>query len=52
MRRGEVPIDEVHRVAAGLAEELVRAERSSPVPLEPDRRAVEDFLIRTRRASL
>jgi len=52
VRRGEVPIDEVRRIAAGLAAELVRAERSSPVPLEPDRLAVEDFLIRTRRASL
>jgi predicted nucleotidyltransferase len=52
VRRGEVPVEEVRRIAAGLAEELVRAERSSRVPLEPDRRWVEEFLIRTRRASL
>jgi hypothetical protein len=35
-----------------LAEENDEAVKDSPLPPEPDRARVEDFLIRTRRASV
>ncbi|MFJ8192486.1 DNA polymerase beta superfamily protein [Streptomyces sp. NPDC096094] len=51
VRRGEVPWPEVESRMARLAEEGEEAARRGPLPEEPDRRRVEDFLVRTRRAS-
>ncbi|WP_149550751.1 nucleotidyltransferase domain-containing protein [Streptomyces marokkonensis] len=51
VKRGEVPWPEVESRMARLAEEGAQALRRSPLPEEPDRRRVEDFLVRTRRAS-
>lgn len=51
VKRGEVPWPEVESWMARLAEEGARALHRSPLPQEPDRRRVEDFLVRTRRAS-
>lgn len=51
VKRGEVPWPEVESWMARLAEEGAEAARRSPLPEEPDRRRVEDFLVRTRRAS-
>ncbi|MET9428130.1 nucleotidyltransferase domain-containing protein [Streptomyces sp. NPDC003036] len=51
VKRGEVPWPEVEAWMARLAAEADDAAARSPLPAEPDRRAVEDFLFRTRRAS-
>lgn len=51
VKRGEVPWAEVERRVNHLYEENEAAALSSPLPPEPDRRRVEEFLIRTRRAS-
>ncbi|MEU3657562.1 nucleotidyltransferase domain-containing protein [Streptomyces sp. NPDC032161] len=51
VRRGEVPWPEVERRMTRLAEENDEAVRTSPLPPQPDRSRVEDFLVRTRRAS-
>ncbi|MGW0671313.1 nucleotidyltransferase domain-containing protein [Streptomyces sp. NPDC002746] len=51
VRRGEVPWPEVERRMNRLAEENDAAAAASPLPAEPDRARIEDFLIRTRRAS-
>lgn len=51
MKRGEVPWREVEARMTRLAGEGEEAAARSPLPEEPDRRRVEDFLIRTRRAS-
>ncbi|MYY01472.1 MULTISPECIES: nucleotidyltransferase domain-containing protein [unclassified Streptomyces] len=51
VKRGEVPWPEVERRMTLLAAENDEAATSSPLPPEPDRARVEDFLIRTRRAS-
>ncbi|MFB6555262.1 DNA polymerase beta superfamily protein [Streptomyces sp. NPDC056405] len=51
VKRGEVPWPEVESRMTRLAEEGEEAARRSPLPEEPDRRRVEDFLVRTRRAS-
>lgn len=51
MKRGEVPWPEVERRMARLAEEIDASTPASPLPPEPDRARVEDFLVRTRRAS-
>ncbi len=51
VKRGEVPWPEVEARMARLAEECDEAARRGPLPEEPDRRRVEDFLVRTRRAS-
>lgn len=51
VKRGEVPWPEVESRMARLAEEGAEAARRSPLPEELDRRRVEDFLVRTRRAS-
>ncbi|MFF2331516.1 MULTISPECIES: DNA polymerase beta superfamily protein [unclassified Streptomyces] len=51
VKRGEVPWPEVERRMDRLAEENDGAVKSSPLPARPDRPRVEDFLIRTRRAS-
>ncbi|MFE3830930.1 DNA polymerase beta superfamily protein [Streptomyces sp. NPDC059092] len=51
VKRGEVPWPEVERRMAVLAAEADEAVARSPLPAEPDRARVEDFLIRTRRAS-
>ncbi|WP_077799564.1 DNA polymerase beta superfamily protein [Streptomyces sp. JHA26] len=51
VKRGEVPWPEVDARMARLVEESERAVRRSPLPDEPDRRRVEDFLVRVRRAS-
>ncbi|MET7647512.1 nucleotidyltransferase domain-containing protein [Streptomyces sp. NPDC005426] len=51
VRRGEVAWPEVERRMAGLAEENDAAAAVSPLPAEPDRARVEDFLVRARRAS-
>ncbi len=51
VKRGEVPWPEVESWMARLAEEGTEAARRSPLPEEPDRRRVEAFLVRTRRAS-
>ncbi|MFF4671116.1 DNA polymerase beta superfamily protein [Streptomyces sp. NPDC001279] len=51
VKRGEVPWPEVERRMTRLAEENDEAVRTSPLPPQPDRPRVEDFLVRTRRAS-
>ncbi|MFI1420544.1 DNA polymerase beta superfamily protein [Streptomyces sp. NPDC020731] len=51
VKRGEVPWPEAESWMARLAEEGAEAARRSPLPEEPDRRRIEDFLVRTRRAS-
>ncbi|WTB84727.1 nucleotidyltransferase domain-containing protein [Streptomyces cellulosae] len=51
VRRGEVPWPEVEARMNRLVREAGEAAAHSPLPQEPDRRRVEDFLARTRRAS-
>ncbi|MFE1323931.1 DNA polymerase beta superfamily protein [Streptomyces sp. NPDC058741] len=51
VKRGEVPWPRVESWMSGLAAEAEEAAHRSPLPPEPDRRRVEDFLIRVRRAS-
>ncbi|GGQ98744.1 nucleotidyltransferase domain-containing protein [Streptomyces pilosus] len=51
VKRGEVPWPEVEARMACLEREAAAAVHRSPLPAEPDRRRVEDFLVRTRRAS-
>lgn len=51
VRRGEVPWAEVDRRMTRLSEENEAAASTTPLPPAPDRARVEDFLIRTRRAS-
>ncbi|MYU22739.1 nucleotidyltransferase domain-containing protein [Streptomyces sp. SID8352] len=51
VRRGEVPWAEVSARLDRLVEECEEAARRGPLPEEPDRRRVEDFLVRVRRAS-
>ncbi|MET8571355.1 nucleotidyltransferase domain-containing protein [Streptomyces sp. NPDC004783] len=51
VKRGEVSWPETESWMARLARECEEAARRSPLPAEPDRRRVEDFLVRTRRAS-
>ncbi|WP_405580070.1 DNA polymerase beta superfamily protein [Streptomyces sp. NBC_01092] len=51
VKRGEVPWPEVESRMTRLASEAEEAAHHSPLPTEPDRRRVEDFLIRVRRAS-
>lgn len=51
IRRGEVDFDEVRTMSAHLADELATARAATAIPVEPDRGAVSDFLIRVRRAS-
>ncbi|MFJ3986766.1 nucleotidyltransferase domain-containing protein [Streptomyces fungicidicus] len=51
VKRGEVPWSEVESRMDRLVEEGAEAARRSPLPEEPDRRRIEDFLLRTRRAS-
>ncbi|MCX0243065.1 nucleotidyltransferase domain-containing protein [Streptomyces drozdowiczii] len=51
VRRGEVPWPEVERRMTRLAVENDEAADTSPLPPEPDRARIEDFLVRTRRAS-
>lgn len=51
VKRGEVPWPEVESRMSRLAREAEEASHRSPLPAEPDRPRVEDFLIRVRRAS-
>jgi predicted nucleotidyltransferase len=51
VKRGEVPWAEVESWMGRLADEADEAAHRSPLPEEPDRRRVEDFLVRVRRAS-
>ncbi|MFE0677977.1 DNA polymerase beta superfamily protein [Streptomyces sp. NPDC058867] len=51
VKRGEVPWPEVEVWMTRLAGEAERAAERSPLPAVPDRRRVEDFLVRVRRAS-
>ncbi|WP_338675684.1 nucleotidyltransferase domain-containing protein [Streptomyces sp. SCSIO 30461] len=51
VKRGEVAWAEVESWMNRLAEEAERAADSTLLPEQPDRRRVEDFLVRTRRAS-
>ncbi|MFJ9246281.1 DNA polymerase beta superfamily protein [Streptomyces sp. NPDC101776] len=51
VKRGEVPWPEVELWMTRLATETDEAATHTPLPAEPDRRRVEDFLIRVRRAS-
>lgn len=51
VRRGELSWPEVESWMNRLADEADEAARRSPLPAEPDRRRVEDFLVRVRRAS-
>ncbi|MEV0176007.1 nucleotidyltransferase domain-containing protein [Streptomyces sp. NPDC050803] len=51
VKRGEVPWAEVESWMTRLAAEAENAARRSPLPAEPDRRRVEDFLVRVRRTS-
>ncbi|MFI6286180.1 DNA polymerase beta superfamily protein [Streptomyces sp. NPDC051018] len=49
--RGEVPWREAERWMERTAREADRALSVTPLPAEPDRARVEDFLVRVRRAS-
>ncbi|MFF0449207.1 DNA polymerase beta superfamily protein [Streptomyces sp. NPDC004609] len=49
--RGEVPWGEAERWMERTADEAGRALSGTPLPAEPDRARVEDFLVRVRRAS-
>ncbi|MPY48282.1 nucleotidyltransferase domain-containing protein [Streptomyces acidicola] len=51
VKHGEVPWSEVQSRMTRLAAEADEAATRSPLPPEPDRARVEDFLVRTRRAS-
>ncbi|MGW7469382.1 nucleotidyltransferase domain-containing protein [Streptomyces xantholiticus] len=51
VKRGEVPWERVETWMTRLAEEADAAATGSPLPSDPDRARVEDFLVRTRRAS-
>jgi hypothetical protein len=51
VKRGEVPWHEVEAWMTRLEREAGEAARRSPLPELPDRRRVEDFLLRARRAS-
>lgn len=51
VKRGEVSWPEVEARMNRLAREAEDAARHSPLPAGPDRRRVEDFLFRARRAS-
>ncbi|NUK04167.1 nucleotidyltransferase domain-containing protein [Streptomyces lunaelactis] len=51
VKRGEVPWPRVEAWMNRLADEADEAAPGSPLPPEPDRARVEDFLFRTRRAS-
>ncbi|MGK5694658.1 nucleotidyltransferase domain-containing protein [Streptomyces sp. URMC 128] len=51
VKRGEVSWPEVETRMARLEREAEEAVRRSPLPAVPDRRRVEDFLARARRAS-
>ncbi|WP_128436925.1 nucleotidyltransferase domain-containing protein [Streptomyces cyaneus] len=51
VKRGEVPWPEVESRMTRLSREAEDAAHHSPLPAEPDRRRVEDFLIRVRRSS-
>lgn len=51
VKRGEVPWQRVEEWITRLTAEADAAVPGSPLPPEPDRAAVEDFLVRTRRAS-
>ncbi|ALV36612.1 nucleotidyltransferase domain-containing protein [Streptomyces sp. CdTB01] len=51
VKRGEVPWPEVESWMGRLADEAEEEAHRSPLPEEPDRRRVEDFLVRVRRAS-
>ncbi|MGW1764785.1 nucleotidyltransferase domain-containing protein [Streptomyces sp. NPDC002073] len=51
VKRGETGWAEVDAWMARLVEEAEGATAGSPLPAEPDRARVEDFLVRTRRAS-
>ncbi|KMS73358.1 nucleotidyltransferase [Streptomyces viridochromogenes] len=51
VKRGEVPWTEVESRMSRLAREAEEAADRSPLPAEPDRSRVEDFLIGVRRAS-
>ncbi|MFF3379537.1 DNA polymerase beta superfamily protein [Streptomyces sp. NPDC002680] len=51
VKRGEVPWPEIESRMTRLAAEAEQASHHSPLPEEPDRRRVEGFLVRTRRAS-
>ncbi|MFE9256928.1 DNA polymerase beta superfamily protein [Streptomyces sp. NPDC006879] len=51
VRRGEIPWPRVEARMNRLTEEVERAAATTSLPQEPDRARVEDFLVRTRRAS-
>ncbi|KOU17332.1 MULTISPECIES: DNA polymerase beta superfamily protein [Streptomyces] len=51
VRRGELTWDEVDAWMTGLQEETDKALAGTPLPEDPDRARVEDFLVRARRAS-
>ncbi|MFI1164284.1 DNA polymerase beta superfamily protein [Streptomyces sp. NPDC020801] len=51
VKRGEVPWHRVESRMARLAAETEEASHRTPLPERPDRRRVEDFLVRVRRVS-
>lgn len=51
VKRGEVPWPEIEARMARLAAQTDAWTHRTPLPAEPDRRRVEDFLVRARRAS-
>ncbi|MFE3491811.1 DNA polymerase beta superfamily protein [Streptomyces sp. NPDC059175] len=51
VKRGEVPWEEVESLMNRLVAEADAAALNTPLPDGPDRARVEDFLVRTRRAS-
>src|SRR5262249_57428076 len=51
VKRGDLSWDAVSAWAERLRDELAAASEATTLPVEPDRAAVADFLVRTRRAS-
>ncbi len=51
VRRGEVSYEDVRAWARRIGEELTKAADMTQLPVEPDRAAVSDFLVRIRLAS-
>jgi hypothetical protein len=51
VKRGEVPWQQVERWMRRLSDEADAAAVRTPLPPEPDRARVQDFLVRVRRAS-